>query len=87
MTSFIDLARIAVLALVALAPLLAGPVLAQQSRGAVVEKVRNACGADIQKLCAGVQQGGGRVLQCLREHQSDVSEGCQTAMKDIPSRR
>jgi hypothetical protein len=36
----------------------------QQSLAAI----RAACAEDAQKLCAGVQPGGGRIVACLREH-------------------
>lgn len=42
--------------------------------------LRQACMADVQKLCADVQMGGGRIFQCLREHQDQVSEGCKAAI-------
>lgn len=36
-----------------------------------------ACDADIKKLCAGVQPGGGRILACLKQHQESVSDICK----------
>lgn len=39
-----------------------------------------ACKADAQKLCEGVQPGGGRVWRCLDEHKSELSPGCQEKM-------
>ena len=41
---------------------------------------RSACAADVQKLCAGVQPGGGRVLACLKQHKDQVSDGCKQAV-------
>jgi len=35
---------------------------------------------DVQKLCAGVPAGGGRILACLKQHKDEVSEGCKQAM-------
>jgi hypothetical protein len=35
------------------------------------------CAADVQKLCAGVQPGGGRVLDCLKSHEADLSAACK----------
>jgi hypothetical protein len=43
--------------------------------------VHAACAADIQKLCADVQPGGGRIIACLRQHRDEVSDGCKQAMK------
>jgi hypothetical protein len=41
---------------------------------------RAACAADVQKLCAGVQPGGGRIIACLKQHQAEVSDGCKQAI-------
>lgn len=41
---------------------------------------RSACASDIQTLCSGVQQGGGRILACLKQHREQVSEGCRQAV-------
>jgi len=45
--------------------------------------IHQACQADIDKLCAGVQPGGGRIMQCMREHQDQVSDGCKSAMMSM----
>jgi cysteine rich repeat protein len=39
-----------------------------------------ACAPDIQTYCAGVPQGGGKIAQCLRSHQQQLSPSCQQAM-------
>ena len=36
-----------------------------------------ACRADVQKLCKGIQPGGGRIAACLKQHESEVSPGCK----------
>jgi hypothetical protein len=41
--------------------------------------MREACADDAQKLCAGVQPGGGRVLACLKEHKDQLSDRCKQA--------
>src|SRR5260370_2998732 len=41
---------------------------------------RTACASDVQKLCAGVQPGGGRVLACLKQHKDEVSNVCKQAV-------
>ena len=40
-----------------------------------------ACHDDVQKLCSDVQPGGGRIINCLKEHKDQVSDGCQNAFK------
>ncbi|MDI4663446.1 cysteine rich repeat-containing protein [Xanthobacter autotrophicus] len=42
--------------------------------------LRTACEADVKKLCAGVQPGGGRLVQCLKEHKDEVTPPCQASL-------
>ena len=41
--------------------------------------IRAACAEDAQKLCAGVQPGGGRIIACLKEHKDSLSDRCKQA--------
>jgi hypothetical protein len=41
--------------------------------------LRAACADDVQKLCAGVQPGGGRIIACLKQHQDALSDRCKQA--------
>jgi hypothetical protein len=41
---------------------------------------RGACRADVERLCKGVQPGGGAYGQCLRQHQSELSPECREHM-------
>ena len=36
-----------------------------------------ACRADAQRLCKGVQPGGGRIMACLKTHESELSPDCK----------
>ncbi len=36
-----------------------------------------ACKADAEKLCKDIEPGGGRVMACLKAHESELSEGCK----------
>ena len=45
---------------------------------AVVE----ACKADVEKLCPGVQPGEGRIAACLKGKHRQLSDGCKTAIKE-----
>ena len=47
---------------------------------AVPSEVRAACESDVTKLCAGVQPGGGRIMQCLSQHKSEGSDACKQAI-------
>jgi hypothetical protein len=45
-----------------------------------VADARAACDTDIQKLCPGVQPGGGRIFACLKQHKDQVSDVCKQAV-------
>ena len=38
------------------------------------------CRGDYDRLCAGVQPGGGRILACLQNHANQLSSACGQAM-------
>ena len=60
-----------------LAAMVSAPTQAQTPNPAVAA----ACKSDVQRLCAGVQPGGGRIGECLKAHVSEVSPGCLQAAK------
>ena len=37
--------------------------------------------ADAQKLCAGVKAGEGRMVECLKQHQAELSSPCAAALQ------
>ena len=42
-----------------------------------VEAAREACQPDVAKFCADVKPGGGRIMACLKEHASELSDACR----------
>ena len=93
--------RIAVLALAlaSAAPALAAPAAApdpmakvadvggapgagQAGRGAM-----KACRADRETYCDGVEKGGGRIMQCMKEHAAELSPGCREALQSMRGAR
>jgi hypothetical protein len=56
-------------------------VLASDAGWAQTASERAACQADFQKFCKGVEPGGGRVIQCLAEHMSELTPECQKVVK------
>lgn len=54
---------------------------AAQAAGAMAG-MRAACQADLQTLCAGVQPGGGRIMQCLKQNREKLSAGCKSAIAE-----
>src|SRR6516165_11788659 len=50
-----------------------------------IEEAADACWADIEKLCADVPEGGGRIAQCMVTKKSAVSADCQKILGKIPT--
>jgi len=68
--------------------LFSGAVLAQEAASSPASStVRQACQADIQKLCAGVQPGGGRIRACIAEHRDELSPACHDALVSARAHR
>jgi hypothetical protein len=42
--------------------------------------LRSACGGDVRALCAGVQPGGGRLVQCLATQAASLSPACKDVL-------
>jgi Cysteine rich repeat len=63
---------------------LAAAALAQnlppEANAPAVKAARAACSADIQKFCANVEPGGGRIVRCLVGNASQLSAGCRSSM-------
>ncbi len=55
----------------------------QQGKEKVSDKMQS-CKDDEQKFCKGVQPGGGRILECLKRHQNELSPACQTTINSGP---
>jgi hypothetical protein len=45
--------------------------------------IAQACRADHAKHCASVRPGGGRIADCLKQHEAELSPSCQSAMVTI----
>ena len=83
--------KFALLAVAAAA--IAAPAFAQDARPApspamqeARAKVRDACTADMQSLCASATDQPSR-MQCMRANQDKVSEGCKSAMAALMAAR
>lgn len=48
-----------------------------------IEDAADACWNDIEKHCANIPDGGGRIVQCLNAKQASLSQQCQTAVKSF----
>jgi len=55
----------------------------QVARALVVSSyLVNECSPDLEKHCAGVKAGDGRLLECLQINDAGVSKGCRQALRD-----
>lgn len=48
---------------------------------------REACRADAQRFCAGVQPGSGRIAECLRPKLSELSPACKAMFCNVKTAR
>jgi hypothetical protein len=46
-----------------------------------------ACKADVEKFCSDVSGGRRAVHECLQDHQSDLSEGCQAKLEKFAAHK
>jgi hypothetical protein len=53
---------------------------------AALSYVANECDADLEKFCADIEVGEGRVLKCLDENSSKISARCTQALKDVSAK-
>ena len=65
--------------------LAAGAALAEQPPLSAEERkaLRSFCEADVKRLCAGVEPGGGRLKDCLMQHKEEMSVGCAEALQKL----
>lgn len=49
--------------------------------------MRRACAEDIKKWCSDVKAGQGRIVQCLKQHAHDLSQGCADVMQQHDKHR
>ncbi|MDB6144044.1 MAG: hypothetical protein JWP80_3088 [Pseudomonas sp.] len=69
-TPFFSSFAIAAMALACMSPVQAAPGSAMRD-----------CRPDYQKFCSTVERGDGRAVECLKQHQAELSPACATDMK------
>jgi hypothetical protein len=47
------------------------------------QAIRQACAADRQSLCSGVQPGGGRIIACFQQNAAKISAPCRQALAGL----
>ena len=45
-----------------------------------VKEAKEACEQDAKKLCKDTKPGGGRIMQCLKQHEDELSPACKEHM-------
>lgn len=46
-------------------------------------EMKEACKGDIEKFCADIKKGRGRIMKCMKQHKDELSEGCRSEMADL----
>lgn len=64
-------------------PLLANVAIAQQPTDAQRNAIKQSCRSDYMSYCSSVPTGGRASLECLQQHMSQLSGGCQQAVGAI----
>jgi hypothetical protein len=54
---------------------------------AAMAYVANECGDDLNQHCSDVAMGQGRLLHCLEKNDSNVSQRCKQALKDVGAKK
>ena len=44
--------------------------------------VATACKADVEKLCAGITPGDGKIKACMKEHRKELSPDCKKELAE-----
>jgi hypothetical protein len=71
-----------------LAALLAGLLyLGQMSGGTTSAADKNPCSEDVEKFCKNIKPGGGAIMDCLEEHESELSDACKDYEAKMGGRR
>ena len=51
-----------------------------------LSRAAEACDADMEKFCANVQEGEGRLAQCLIDKKSELSTNCRSEISGFEAR-
>ena len=60
--------------------LLVSSAAGAQTKPQEAKMVAHSCGGDVDRLCAGVPPGEGRIKACMKAHVAQLSPGCFDAI-------
>lgn len=66
-----------------LALAVAGGTMFATAGQAQQQEIVKYCRPDIERLCANLKPGGGRLLKCLKSHPKEISVGCGQALQKL----
>lgn len=66
---------------------LAASLSAFPAKAQEMQDLRTYCKSDIERLCAGIQPGGGRILKCLKVKKKEMTVGCAQALQKLKAKR
>jgi Cysteine rich repeat len=52
-----------------------------------IREMKDACKDDAKKLCKDTKSGGGRIIQCLKQHESELSAQCKEKIEQPRGKR
>lgn len=59
----------------------------QEKRKQAFKEVKAACHDDVEKFCGDTEPGKGRIMQCMKQHKSELSAGCRAEVDKKKSKR
>jgi hypothetical protein len=66
---------------------IASCLLVSPSKSQEMEDLRTYCMSDIERLCKGIEPGGGRIIRCLKANKKEMSVGCAQALQKLKAKR
>jgi hypothetical protein len=57
------------------------------TRAQEVDDIKTYCMEDIERLCKGIEPGGGRLIECLKAHKKGMSVGCAQALQKLKAKK